>query len=580
MSQKLISALIALSFSCVASAQTPVPKPRPTKKAPVASKPAPKPAPKTAELKPPPPAPPPPPSDVQVRTKYITGAQVSENTTYLRGPRQRFEFPGITMITQCDLKRSLHVHDATKQYLVVAMDPPTPPPAALVAPTPESDMAAQMAAMTGASGRGAAPAKPQGGVITETITLTDTGERKQVFGLEARHIRTVLTRQPGPNACDTTAATIETDGWYADLPDHQSCATAPVQNTPPPPPDGQQACIDRVVTRQSGDAALGFVLSTVVTTTVVDSKVKEKDRDKEKEVTTMSVEVTDLTVTSLDKALFDVPAGYTEVKNYKALLPALSSGGNLADAVFGSVADGTSAVAPKKDGVIRVGVVTPTNKSGKDMPDVRLVGSLLSSFTKQPFEAIPISGATPTELDRDAASKACDYVLVSDIAEFKTSKPNKVGGMLKRVSGDANAPTEIHDVRIDYKLFAVGDSVKPRVTSSVKASSGGGFGIGSALRLAYFAGSMYLSMGMGGGMMGMMGQGSPFGSLGGGMMSGRMNPGMGAAMSIMSGGGGMAMGMPGGLSIDESGEKILETVQDGLAKAGRQAADELKKGKK
>ena len=82
--------------------------------------------------------------------------------------------------------------------------------------------------------------------------------------------------------------------------------------------------------------------------------------------------------------------------------------------------------------------------------------------------------------------------------------------MLKKVSGDTNTPSEIHDVRIDYKLYAVGDPSKPKVSSSVKASSGGGFGFKSALKLAYFAGSMYFTMGMGGGMnmMSMMGQGA------------------------------------------------------------------------
>ena len=48
-------------------------------------------------------------------------------------------------------------------------------------------------------------------------------------------------------------------------------------------------------------------------------------KDSDKDVTRMSMEVTDLKVTSLDKALFDVPPGYTEVKDYKALLPSLAS---------------------------------------------------------------------------------------------------------------------------------------------------------------------------------------------------------------------------------------------------------------
>jgi hypothetical protein len=65
------------------------------------------------------------------------------------------------------------------------------------------------------------------------------------------------------------------------------------------------------------------------------------------------------------------------------------------------------------------------------------------------------------------------------------------------------------------------------------------------------------------------------------MMAGRMNPGMGAAMSIMSSGGGMGLGgmpwMPG--MDDASGDKLMETVQEWLSKSGKQVAEELKNGK-
>jgi len=122
----------------------------------------------------------------------------------------------------------------------------------------------------------------------------------------------------------------------------------------------------------------------------------------------------------------------------------------------------------------------------------------------------------------------------------------------------------------------VGETGKPRMTSSVKASSGG-FGVGSALRVAAFAGSMYMTMGMGTGMMAnLMGPAAALGggpSLGGGLMS----PGMGAAMSMLSGAQSMGMGMPGGMS--DSGEKATQTVQDALTRAGKQVADELKASK-
>ena len=401
-SRQLIGALVALSFSCLASAQTSTPKPKQTKKPSAAAKAAPKPAEPVSAAAP---APPPPPTDVEIRTKYVSGALVSENKTYIKGARQRFEFPGITLIAQCDLKRSLQLHDATKRYLIV----PTGAPA--LVPAPPADAVP-----------GSQSSKPQGGVINQTIALNDTGERKQMFGLEARRIRTVVTRRPGPDACDTRSTSIETDGWYADLPEQASCPSAPNQG-PPALPAGSQACADQMITQESGAAKLGFALSTVITTTVVDAKASEKDQDVDKDVTTMSMEVTALKVTSLDAGLFDVPQDYVEVKDYRALLPSLAAGGSLGDAVFGSLADGTSTVAPKKDGVIRVGVVSPANKSGKEMPDLRLLGSLLAGFTKQPFEALPVFGATPAEIDRDAASKACDYVFTSDVAELKTSKP-------------------------------------------------------------------------------------------------------------------------------------------------------------
>ncbi len=433
------------------------------------------------------------------------------------------------MISQCDLKRNVQLHAATKHYLVTSTEPPAAPPAAAPPPDPETPTADQFGAMSGRGGRGGAPAKPKGGVITETITLVDTGERKEMLGREARHIKTTMTRQPGPGACDSKSTRIETDGWYVDLPEQAACPATPAP-APAAPPPAEGACTDRVETRRAGEAKLGFAIATTTTTTTTED-------GKETETISSTMEVTALQVTNLDAALFDVPADYTEVKSYQALLPSLATGGSLADAVFGSITDGTSTIAPKKPGVIRIGVVDPTNKTSRNVPASTMRIALVASLTKAPFEALPITGATPADLSRDAAAKGCDFVLASDIAELKTSKPNKVGGMLKKVSGDATAPSEVHDAKVDYKLYAIGDQAKPRLSASAKASSGGGFGLSSALRVAAFAGSLYLTMGMMGNpmMMNMTGSYGGFGGsgLGGGGM-GLMNPGMGAAMSMMS----------------------------------------------
>ena len=42
-------------------------------------------------------------------------------------------------------------------------------------------------------------------------TIVDTGERKDAFGQQARHVKTMVDRQPQPGACDQSKLRIETD---------------------------------------------------------------------------------------------------------------------------------------------------------------------------------------------------------------------------------------------------------------------------------------------------------------------------------------------------------------------------------
>jgi hypothetical protein len=556
----------------------------------------------------------------------------------MRGVRQRVEFPGLTLINQCDLKRAVQLHDATKHFMVIPADSSAAQvPGAPAGPVPSAQPAATAAGPT-PSGQSPGASKPQGGVITETVTLTDTGERKQMFGLEARRITTLIVRQPGPNACDARTTTIETDAWYADLPERPACPSAPVSAPPPPVSEG---CIDRVETRQVGDTKMGVALSTTITTTVNDAprgttghSPDNHDPSGAGNRATVSMSVTELEITTLADALFDVPAGYTEVKSYQELLPSLSSGGSLADAVFGSLADGTSTVAPKKPGITRIGIVDPIDKSSRALPIPMFRGVLIGSLSHAPFEALPVGGATAADLDQDATAKGVDFILVSEIAEVKVSKPGKVGNVLRRVSGDANATGDIYDAHVDYKLYAIGDESRPKVAASAKASSAAAFGVGSALKVATFAGSMYMGT-MTGGMLGFSPFGaSPFGSLGGSPfgglgafgalshlglaapavmanagaistagMSGRaggvsalMHPGMGAAMAVMSHGAQMAVlagGVPGPVGMtgvagaprgmpglaDPSTQKAAQVIQDALSQAGKQIVEELGKSK-
>lgn len=541
-------------------AQTPPPKPPP--KNPPAAAPA-----KVT------PAPEPPASDIRIHTKYTRGAEVSENTTYIHGPRQRVEFPGVTTLDQCDLNRTVLLNDASKKYLVRPYAPETPP---AVAPPPATDRDAT--ASMGMMGRGGQPQPAKGGVITYTATLTDTLERKPLFGKEARRVKTVIEKQPSASACDKTGLKVEVDGWYVDLPQSAGCVRKSAGPDVPPAPAGD-ACVDRVEAHTVGDAKLGFPVAIVTTTTTGDG-------DKQ-EISSTSMEVTDLVVTRLDAALFNVPPNFVEAKSSAELMPTLAAGGSLAETLFGSTADGTSAAAPKKPGTIRVGVLEPANKTTHAIAARQLREHVVSQFRKAPFEALALADQAADDAQQEAARLGCDYILVTEVTDIKTSKPGKVTGLLKRTAGE-DATRDVLEVKVDYKLLTVGGTSAPAATGSLTTSSGG-IGLGTVLKLATIAGQIYLSMyGMGGMGMGMMNPLMSIPGLGGAAgpfaASGLFDPRMKAMSSMtqmvgmegMNGMGGMA-GAPGG---GDNEAALAQTVSAALDRAAKITMEQLQTRKK
>lgn len=569
----VVAAVVSLTVAAstlVAQQATPPPTP-PAKPSPTA-KPAPttqaKPTtpaakPGTTTAKPaaspaptPPPAPPPPPpkpaTDVKLKTQYQNGAQLSENLTYLQGPRQRVEFPGVVSIDQCDLKRSVMLNASDKKYRV------QPYAESTAAPAPQSP--AQEPMMGGPAGQA------KGGVVTMTTTLTDTLERQQMFGLEARHVKSLLVKEPSSRACDKQPLKVEVDAWYVDLPEQSKCLRP---SAPPPPPD-PAACTDRMETRTVGDVKLGFpVKATTTTTTGEGDKL---------EVTTSSQTVTELEITRLDKALFEVPAGYAEASSTAEIVAAVGNGG-LADAVFGSTADGTSMAAPKKAGVIRIGVLEPVNHTDRNLSGRFLRQDVVAKLNKGSFDALPLAGTSPAEIQQEAAKLQCDYILFTDITDAKTSKPGGIGGALKKASGGGDKDKQ--EAKLDYKLFAVGAAQAPKLSGKAQASTGG-FGVGSALKVAAFAGQMYMGvMGMGGLTNSMMGLGGLTGGMGGGL--GMYDP-RASAMASMAASVGMQMAMGGagggGMGGDVSDQDMRNTVSEALGNAAKATMDQLSSPKK
>jgi hypothetical protein len=232
-------------------------------------------------------------ADVKITTKTAAGGRSMTSTTYVRGSRQRTEGMGYTTIYQCDLKRSIQINDKTKTYLI----------------TPIGNANAAAGQPANAAG------KPRrGGVVTYTTTATDTGERKQLLGLTARHLKTRTVIAASEGACNSMNMEMETDGWYVDLPDTLSCnedgSDAPLF------PVAQSDCVDEVRFKKEGAAKLGYPVETT-------TKMKFNTGDEVPAIATptssSSQEVVDISTAPLAPALFDVPAGYREVKTAEEL---------------------------------------------------------------------------------------------------------------------------------------------------------------------------------------------------------------------------------------------------------------------
>src|ERR1035437_8471059 len=114
-------------------------------------------------------------ADTKIATKYVADGQTTETVIYARGERLRYSYgKGESLLRQCDLKRMIQVDDNAKTFLSQAAEQPATPDA--------SKPAAQ-------------------------IAVVDTGERKEMFGYSARHLKMTETNAGSKERT-------ETDGWY------------------------------------------------------------------------------------------------------------------------------------------------------------------------------------------------------------------------------------------------------------------------------------------------------------------------------------------------------------------------------
>lgn len=426
-------------------------------------------------------------ADSRIRTRYTGGGQSTESTILTKGSRQRMEYGGeMSAITQCDLKRIVQIIEKNKSYLIMPLAGGTPVQAAL----PQAQPAA---------------AQVRRGIVTYRTSITDTGERKQLYGYTARHLKTILVTEPNAEACDQKKERTETDGWYIDYDPQFACALG----DRPGSDATRSSCNDEIRHDVTSKEKLGYPIEYTVTTYKEDGTVAN----------TMTMQTLEFATASLDQALFEVPAGYSEVN-----VPQVPAAGSAAAAAAGGNVPAAGSTgspvfaseAAKQPGAIRVGIAEVAARAGRPASTTALKEQLRGFIQEERIEAVPLGSGTPEQLAPEAQQRQCDYILYTDIAELKKGKSGGFGGLLSKASavgglGAGEPPKEKFEAKTEFKLYPVGSN-SPKIASTVTGKTGGGFSLKTAMSLASTAGSvasfamMGRGMGFNPGMMGMFQQ--------------------------------------------------------------------------
>ncbi|HEY0459909.1 MAG TPA: hypothetical protein VGC97_12295 [Pyrinomonadaceae bacterium] len=414
-------------------------------------------------------------ADVKIKSRQTMSGQSTENTTYIKGKRQRTEqnIGGMQMVTltQCDLKRSVQLNPQLQVYMINAWEnDPT-------APT-----------TTTQSGNTKTEVK-KGGVITTTITTKDTGEVKKMFGYTAHHLIITTETEASADACTPMKKTkMVTDGWYIDAAFMLDCdygTRGGLYNN-----NRNGGCQDKYDVKQVG--------STTKRGYPVIEKMTMYD-ETGKETFTMTNEVLELANATLEQALFEIPQAYREVKDSASMYasvptttpttsyskttqnPSMNTSSTNNSGLGSTIqtmnsqkveADSASTLEPKKAGTVRVGLAgVKTGAIGEGVNAAQLAGAIQNAFAQYvkgtKIEIVQLEAKIQTAIDAEAKEKECDYVLYATVSHKKGGGGfgfGKALGMVVAQTGGGNWGNTAGDIAGRVAATSI-----VAATSSIKA---------------------------------------------------------------------------------------------------------------
>lgn len=245
-------------------------------------------------------------ADVKMKVRRTYDNRSFDSTISIKGRRQRKDWIStskkgqtseLSLIEQCDTRQSIIIDNTNKRYSVDTY-------------LKDAQLSNEFLAFGGWPLYWTQHLQQPGtgGTVTVTTTVTDTGERREMFGFTARHLKTAITWEAAPETCDKDKLVEESDGWYVDLLYGIDCSpdiSGTLYDDLPPPFAGKCSAYYNkhhynFRFKHTGAARLGFPLLVTIK--------RYGDRP-----TLSKLEVLELMTTELDASLFGEPANYTHV---------------------------------------------------------------------------------------------------------------------------------------------------------------------------------------------------------------------------------------------------------------------------
>jgi len=386
-------------------------------------------------------------ADVTIKQRVTISGQKFESTRRIKGSRERTEqhiemadptmaayMPQIATVTQCDLKRRIQINDRKQSYFIEQFETPGPE----TAPRP------------------ARPSQPttsgptrNGGTMTITYNVRDTGERKMMFGLQARHIITTQEMESSDDSCNGPNKTkYEYDGWYVDFAADFSCSTAYAAPSSPgrlPKPD----CVDHIVRRGIGTAPKGMMLEGTM-------KIYGSDGSVQMSQTTETLE---LKHDPLDASLFDIPTAYKLATSSQDLF---------------AVQMPTYGGDPKSD---QPNGTRPNVNPMMPPAAVKSVALNISGVGPDQAEIAAYVNGKIAEKGLRIVTGTADYTVNINFRQIKESTAGKIGGMFGKVTGVPTGGVG----KVDIDLTA---TISGKATSNANVKNKFDGPLSSAVRLA------------------------------------------------------------------------------------------------